>query len=153
MTSDEFMNELGKYQHENGGFVGLVYEYEYNGSTLKDTEHAFRYIFYLKENPNAQHPVIQKMMGYLLDRYRPEIGCWGELLEPEVNNGAHVWWWTYGGEDIKTIIDEDERIRLYNPNGQATLAVFIALYSELVPENLYQEIIKYPVEKILKYYR
>ena len=43
------MDVLAKYQHEDGGFGGLVYEYEYNGSTLFDTSTAFsRYIFYLK---------------------------------------------------------------------------------------------------------
>ena len=148
----EFMNALAKYQYENGGFGGLVYEFEYNGPTLHDTEHAFRYIFYLKEKPPADHPVIQKMMSYLLERYRPEIGCWGDPLEPGVNDGTHVWWWTYGEDDFSSIADENERILKYNPNVQAALAAFVALYSELVPEDLYRDIIKYPVEKILRYY-
>jgi hypothetical protein len=151
MTSDEFMNELGKYQHENGGFGGLVYEFEYQGPCLKCTEHAFRYMFYLKEKPSADHPVIKKMMKYVLERYRPEIGCWGELLEPQVNDGEHVGWWTYGDE-YPPIYDNNERVKKYSPNGQATLAAFIAMYSELVLEDLYKDIIFYPVEKILRYY-
>ncbi|MDR0288412.1 MAG: hypothetical protein LBI03_12000 [Clostridiales bacterium] len=40
----------------------------------------------------------------------------------------------------------------YSPNGQAAIAAFIAEDSELVPEAVYQDIIKYPVEKILRYY-
>lgn len=40
-----FMDVLAKYQHENGGFGGLVYEFEYQDPCLKCTEHAFRYIF------------------------------------------------------------------------------------------------------------
>lgn len=147
-----FLKVLFSCQHENGGFGGLVYEYEYNGPTLHDTEHAFRYLFYLRERPDAGHPAIQKMMRYLLKRYRPEIGCWGELLEPGVNDGAHVWWWTYGKERFDPIAGEEERIFKYNPNGNAALAAFVALYSELVPESLYKDIIKYPVEKILRYY-
>jgi len=147
-----FMDALAEYQHENGGFGGTVYEFEYKGPCLICTEHAFRYIFYLKEKPPADHPVIQKMMRYLLARYKPEIGNWGENLEPGVNDGAHTPWNTYVGDEDQPIEDEDERIHKYNPNGQAALAAFVALYSELVPEDLYRDIIKYPVEKILRYY-
>lgn len=53
-----FMDVPAKYRHENGGFGGLVYEYAYNGPTLHDAEHAFRYIFYLKEKPPADHLAI-----------------------------------------------------------------------------------------------
>lgn len=151
-NTDAFMEILAKHQHENGGFGGLMYEFEYQGPCLKCTEHAFRYIFYLKERPSANHPVIKKMMEYVLERYRPEMGCWGELLEPGVNDGAHVRWWTYPDCDITPSTDVDERVKKYNPNGDASLAALVALYSELVPEELYQDIIRYPVEHILRYY-
>ena len=151
-NANAFIKVLARYQHENGGFGGLVYEYDYNDPTLHDTEHAFRYIFYLNEKPAAYHPVIQKMMRYLLERYRPEIGYWGEELEPGVNDLTHVWWWTYGKHAYPAIHDMDERIKHYNPNGNAAHAAFVALYNELVPEDLYRDIIKYPVEKILRYY-
>ncbi|MFC1946933.1 hypothetical protein ACFLXY_03310 [Chloroflexota bacterium] len=150
--TNAFMDVLGKYQHDNGGFGGLSHEFEYQGPCLKCTKHAFDYMFYLKEKPPASHPVIQKMMKYLLKRYRPDIGSWGEFLEPEVNDSAHVWWWTYGEDDYSPVDDEDERIKRYNPNGQAALAAIVALYSELVPEDVYRDIIRYPVEKILLYY-
>lgn len=151
-NTDEFMDILKEYQHENGGFGGLVYEFEYQGLCLKCTEHAFRYIFYLKEKPSADHPVIQKMMKYVLERYRPEIGYWGDLFAPEVNNSAHVWWCAYGQDDHSPISNIDERVKRYDANGQAAIAAFVALYSELVPEELYKDIIYYPAEKILRYY-
>lgn len=147
-----FMDALAKYQHEDGGFGGLVYEFEYQGTCLKCTEHALRYIFYLKEQPPTDHPVIQKVMKYLLDRYRPDVGHFGNMEEPELNEQAHVWWWGYNPNEFPPIADEDERIQKYSPNGQAGIAAFIAQYSELVPQDLYQDIIKYPVEKILRYY-
>ena len=147
-----FMGVLGQYQHENGGFGGLMYEWEYKGPTLKDTEHAFRYIFFLKDKPPASHPVIQKMFRYLLDRYRPDIGHWGSMEEPGVNAGAHVPWWEYQRDEYPPIADADERILKYNPNGQAALAACVALYSQLVPAELYQDIILYPIQKILRYY-
>lgn len=147
-----FMDVLAKYQHEDGGFGGLVYEFEYQGSCLKCTEHALRYMFYLKEKPTSDHPVVQKTMKYLLGRYRPDIGHFGHMEEPELNEFPHVRWWEYNPDECQPIADEDERILKYSPNGQAGIAAFIAQYSELVPEDLYQDIIKYPVEKILRYY-
>lgn len=107
--SDTFMDVLAKYQHENGVFDGLVYEWEYNGPILKDTEHAFRYIFYLKDKPSAGHQVIKKMMKYLHDRYCPDIGHRGSMDEPGVNDGAHVPWRKYNEDEYPPITDENER--------------------------------------------
>ena len=151
-NTDEFMSVLAQYQYENGGFGGLMYEFEYKGPCLKCTEHAFRYIYYLKEKPSSKHPVIQKMIKYVIDRYRPDIGRWGELLEPGVNDGAHVWWWTYPVCDIEPVSDFDEKVKQYNPNGEAAFAALVALYSELVPKEMYDDIISYPVQHILRYY-
>jgi hypothetical protein len=147
-----FMDVLAKYQHENGGFGGLVYEFDYQGPCLKCTEHACRYMFYLKEKPAADHPVVQKTMKYLLGRYRPDVGHFGNMEEPALNEQPHVWWWEYNENEFPPVADEDERIRRYSPNGQAAIAAFVAQYSELVPADMYEDIIKYPVEKILQYY-
>ena len=151
-NTDSFMDVLAKYQYENGGFGGLVYEFEYQGPCLKCTEHACRYLFYLKEKPPADHPVIQKTLQYLLGRYRPDIGHFGSMEEPALNEQAHVPWWGYIENEFPPIANEDERILKYSPNGQAAIAAYIAQYSEAVPQELYQDIIKYPVEKILRYY-
>jgi len=147
-----FMDALAKYQHENGGFGGLDYEFAYQGPCLKCTEHALRYMFYLKEKPPADHPVIQGMMRYIMARYHPEIGNWGDPAEPEVNDGVHCHWVRYRGDAIVPIENEDERIKHYGANEKACFAAFVALYSELVPQDLYEEIIKYPIEHILRYY-
>lgn len=149
--TEAFLRVLAAHQYDNGGFGGLVHEFEYQGPCLKCTEHAFRYLYYLKEKPPAAHPLIQRTMSYVLERYRPEIGEWGQLLEPEVNDGCHVWWWTYE-KDERSYGGFDERVRAYNPNGQAALAAFVALYGELVPDGLYRDILRYPVEKVRRYY-
>jgi hypothetical protein len=150
--SAAFMDVLAKYQKPDGGFGGLVYEFAYQGSCLKCTEHAFRYIFFLKDKPTADHPVIQKMMSYVLAKYRPDRGDFGNMLEPEVNDTPHVPWWRYNPDDCPSLPSDEKRIRWYSPNGQASIAAFVALYSELVPEDVYREIIHDPVEKILRYY-
>ena len=108
-----FMNVLAKYQHENGGFGGLVYEFDYQGPCLKCTEHAFRYIFYLKDKPSADHPVVKKMMKYVLGKYRHDIGHFGQMEEPALNEQPHVRWWAYNADECPPIADEDERIQKY----------------------------------------
>ena len=147
-----FMKVLKKYQREDGGFGGLIYEFDYQGSCLKCTEHAFRYMFYLKDRPSADNPVIQKMVIYLLERYRPDFGRWGELLEPGVNDGMHVRWWTYPDCNITPKTTIDERIAYYHPNGEAALAAIIALYPQLVPKEMYEDILRYPIGHIQRYY-
>ena len=150
--AEELLQVLENHQHENGGFGGLMYEFEYAGPCLKCTEHAFRILLSMREKTSSEHPMIRKMVGYVLERYRPEIGRWGELLEPEVNDGLHVAWWTYPTAILPPMVDDDERIRQYNPNGDAALAALVSCWNELVPQELYRQIIKYPVEHILRYY-
>ncbi|NLJ97090.1 MAG: hypothetical protein GX321_08025 [Clostridiales bacterium] len=150
--TNAFMDVLAKYQYEEGGFGGLSYEFDYQGSCLKCTEIAIGYILGLEEKPPAHHPVIQNMMKYILERYHPEIGNWGEPVEPEVNDGVHCHHLRYRGIVITPIENEDERIKNYEVNEKACFAAFVALYSELVPEELYQEIIKYPTEHIFQYW-
>jgi len=151
--TDTFMDVLAKYQHENGGFGGLDYEFDYQGPCLKCTEHAIGYILGFEEKPSAAHPVIQKMMKYILERYHPEIGNWGpEVVVPEVNDGVHCRWARYRGHILTPIENEDERIKNYDANEKVVFAAFVALYSEIVPEELYQDIIKYPIGHILRYW-
>ena len=148
-----FMDVLAKYQHENGGFGGLDYEFEYQGPCLKCTEHAIGYILNLKNKPSADHPVIQNMMKYIVERYHPEIGNWGpEVVVPEVNDGVHCHWARYRGHVLAPIENEDERIKNYDANEKVCFAAFAALYSELVPDELYRDIIKYPTEHILRHW-
>ncbi len=151
-NADAFLNVLAKYQHENGGFGGIYYEFDYQGPCLKSTETAVKYILNLKEKPSADHPLIQNMMKYILELYIPEIGNWGEVVVPEVNEGVHCYWVSYGGEDAKPIENEEERIKRYSANEKVCFTAFVAYYSELVPKELYSDIVKYPTEHILRYW-
>lgn len=151
-NNDAFLNVLAKYQRENGGFGGLCYEFDYQGACLKSTEIAVKYILSMKEKPPAEHPMIKNMMKYILDNYLPGIGNWCEVVVPEVNDGAHCYWVRYRGEDTTSIENEDERIKAYDANEKACFAAFVSYYSELVPHGRYQEIIKYPIEHVLRYW-
>jgi hypothetical protein len=150
--TDTFMDILAKYQYENGGFGGIFYEFDYQGPCLKSTEIAIGYILNLKEKPSSDHPVIKKMMEYILEHYHREIGNWGDPAVPEVNDGVYNHWVRYRGAVITPIENEDERIKNYDANEKVCFAAFVALYSELVPDELYRDIIKYPIEYIMRYW-
>ena len=62
------------------------------------------------------------MMEYILELYIPEIGNWGEVVVPEVNDGVHCHWVRYRGEDTSPIESEDERIKRYDANEKAYLS-------------------------------
>lgn len=147
-----FMDVLAKYQHENGGFGGLSDEFEYTGPCLKCTEIAIGYIFGLYEKPSCDHPVIKKTMDYLLKQYIPEIGNWGEPFVPEINEHPHCRWSRYRGDTPLHLSDDEERIKSYDANEKACFAAFIAAYSEIVPKELQDKIIKFPTQHALRYW-
>lgn len=151
-SEEEFLSVLSTYQHENGGFGGLYHEFAYQGPCLKSTEIAIHYIFGLKHKPSADLPIIKNTIKYLLDTYLADRGSWGEVVVPQVNESAHCYWSRWRGEDISPIENEDERIRKYDANEKACFAAFISYYSEIVPTELCEEILKYPVQHILRYY-
>lgn len=150
--ADSFLDVLAQYQYENGGFGGLYHEFDYQGPCLKSTEIAVKYILELEPRPSADHPVIQRLMAYLLENYLPQRGNWREVVVPEVNSGVHCRWVRYRNEDDKPIVDEDERIRKYSANEKACFAAFVSCYAELAAPDLYQEIIRYPVEHIVRHW-
>jgi len=150
--TDKFMEVLSRYQHENGGFGGIFYEFDYQGPCLKSTEIAIGYILNLREKPAAEHVVIQKMMGYILSQYLPNIGNWGDPAVPEVNEGVHCHWVRFRNEDFSEVLNEDEKIKGYCANEKACFAAFVALYPEIVPDELCRNILKYPTEHLLRYW-
>jgi len=150
--ADIFLKALEKYQFDTGGFGGLFYEFDYQGPCLKSTEMAIWYILNLKEKPSANLPIIQNMMNYILKQYLPGIGNWGDVAVPEVNNGVHCHWVRYRGNAITHIDDENERIKQYDPNEKVCFAAFVTYYSEIVPKDLYLDIIKYPIEHLIRYW-
>lgn len=150
--ANAFLDVLAKYQHDNGGFGGLYYEFDYQGPCLKSTEIAVKYILSLEKKPSADHPIIQKTMTYLLNNYLPGIGNWCEVVVPAVNDGVYCYWTRYRGEDTSPIENEDERIRKYAANEKVCFAAFVSYYSELVPHEVCRDILKYPTENILRHW-
>lgn len=145
---EEVVKILASYQNEDGGFGMLDYDIEYPGSCLKSTESACRYIYQLDKIP-VDHPMIQKLMHYLVENYNPETGGWSNLLVPEINHYPRAPWWNY--EDVKydAPVNREDVIRNYKHNTNAALAGIILIYKELVPEELIYEIKSIVIEKIM----
>jgi len=150
--AEAFLKALAEYQHSCGGFGGLYHEFAYQGPCLKSTEIAVKYLLGMREPPGAEHPLIRRTMAYLLDNYLPERGNWREVVVPQVNEQPHCPWVRFRGEDISPIAEEQERIRRYDANEKACFAAFAAQYPELVPKELYEQIIRYPAEHLLRYW-
>ena len=152
LSAAAFLDSLSKYQYPNGGFGGLWHEFDYRGPCLKSTEIAVKYILGMKERPSYRLPIIQNTMEYLLEAYLPERGNWGEVVVPQVNDGIHCHWSRWRGEDNSPIADRVERVRNYDANEKACFAAFVSEYPELVTKDLYDEIIYYPVEHLLRHW-
>ncbi|MDE7278664.1 MAG: hypothetical protein K2N26_02930, partial [Oscillospiraceae bacterium] len=142
----EVIEVLGKYQNEDGGFGTLEYDFIFADSCLKQTESACRYIFAL-DVPDT-HPMIPKIMKYIIDNYNKDSGEWDNMTVPEVNNFPHAPWWEHEDKEKYIPSDYADLIAHYNPNTNSALAGMVVKYSRYVPDDLAQYIQKIVVDKI-----
>lgn len=148
---DEVIDILATYQNEDGGFGKLDYDIQYPYSCLKHTESACRYIFALQDIP-AEHPLIRKVIHYIIKNYNEVNGEWKNITVPEVNDYPHAPWWGYGDSEKES---EDyipkhraDLVEHYDANTNATLAGILVKYSSLVPKELLDLIMDIVIEKI-----
>ena len=144
---DEVIDVLSVYQNDDGGFGTLDYDIDCPCSCLKHTESACRYIFALNDIP-ASHPMIQKLVAYVVKNYNVVSGEWDNLTVPTVNNYPHVPWWTHK-ESIPFIPkNRKELISNYDPNTNSALAGICVKYHSIVPKETLDAIISVVIEKI-----
>lgn len=149
-SSEEAMSILEKYQCRDGGFGKLDYDLGYPNSCLRHTESACRHIFGL--NPSYEHPVIKRLIPYLLRNFNYTIGQWNNILVPEVNEYPHAMWYTYSENIINKPKNREQLIEQYNPTTNAALAGILYKYKELVPEKVLHSVISIPIEKVYTSY-
>lgn len=142
----EVIEILEKYQNEDGGFGTLDYDIVFSGSCLKQTESACRYIFAL-DIPDT-HPMVSKLMNYIVGNYNKTTGEWDNLTVPEVNNFPHAPWWEHEEQKKHISSDRADLIERYNPNTNSALAGMVMKYSRHVSDDLVQYIRKIVVDKI-----
>lgn len=144
---DEVVDILASYQNEDGGFGMLDYDIECPISCLKSTESACRYIFAL-ESISAEHPMIRKLIPYVVGNYNRATGEWDNLTVKEINDYPNAPWWHH--EDREKFIPKDrtELIKNYDPNTNSALAGLLIKYSSLVPKQLLDDIMSIVIDKI-----
>lgn len=143
----EVIKVLETYQNGDGGFGKLDYDFEYPYSCLKHTESACRYIYALGQIP-VDHPMIQRLMQYIINNYNQVTGEWDNLLVPEVNNYPHAFWWEYKKSKIFVPKDREALINHYNPNINSSLAGMLVKYSSIVPKGMLETVKEIVVGKI-----
>ncbi len=143
----EVTDILQSYQNEDGGFGWLDYDFECPVSCLKTTESACRYIFALKDIP-AAHPMIRKLIPYIIGNYNDTTGEWNNLIVPEVNDYPHAPWWKYDEEERLIPKSRAELIEHYDPNTNSALAGILVKYSSLVPKKILEQVMSVVIEKI-----
>jgi len=144
---NEVINVLEQYQNEDGGFGKLDYDFECPDSCLKHTESACRYIFALRNIP-CEHPMIKKLIAYIIENYNSITGEWNNLTVPAVNDYPHAPWWHYNEPETFIPKDRAELIDHYDPNTNSALAGVLVKYNSLVPKELLGTIKGIVIDKI-----
>ncbi len=147
MPLDHVAGILQSYQNEDGGFGRLDYDFECPVSCLKATESACRYIFALRNIP-VEHPMIQKLISYVVKNYNQVTGEWNNLTVPEVNDYPHAPWWGHDAKEIFIPKSRAELIAHYDPNTNSALAGMLVKYSSFVPKELLEQVASVVIEKI-----
>ena len=144
---NEVVDILATYQNKDGGFGILDYDIGYPYSCLKHTESACRYIFALKHIPE-NHPIIKRLIPYIVENYNRISGEWDNLTVPAVNDYPHAPWW--GHDEKKPFVPQSrtDLIEHYDPNTNSALAGMLVKYSSLVPKEILDEIMSVVIDKI-----
>lgn len=144
---NEVVDILTTYQNKDGGFGRLDYDFECPDSCLKHTESACRYIFALNVVP-AQHPMIQRLIPYIITNYNITTGEWNNLVVQSVNDYPHAPWWHYSEQEPFVPKNRADLISHYDSNTNSALAGMLVKYSPLVPKDLLDEIMGIVIDKI-----
>ena len=148
---NEVVDILTTYQNKDGGFGTLDYDIGYPYSCLKHTESACRYIFALKHIPE-NHPLIKRLIPYIVENYNSISGEWDNLIVPAVNDYPHAPWWRYDEKKPSIPKSRADLIDHYNPNTNSALAGMLVKYSSFVPKEILDRITAVVVDKIKSSY-
>ncbi|MCB9419870.1 MAG: hypothetical protein H6667_08700 [Ardenticatenaceae bacterium] len=125
-TAVAVLEALAAYQNEDGGFGhGIEPDFRLRASSPMATSVGLQYCVTM--NAPANHPLIQKAMGYLVDTYDWEHHYWPATYK-NVNDEPHAFWWHVDKLSPPTEIQW--------PNPSAEIVGYIHRYHSLVPADL-----------------
>lgn len=129
-TSVEVLQELGKFQNEDGGFGhGIESDFRLKASSPMATSVGIQYYCGIDGSPN--HELIKSAVRYLVSTYNSEHGYWPATFN-DVNEEPHAPWW-----HVETI-SPPEGVEWANPS--AELAGYLNKYSKFVPNEILKNV-------------
>lgn len=103
-SSEEILNELKKYQNDDGGFGnGLESDFKLPYSSPMATSIAFQHLIKLSDEEKAID-LIRSGIKYFENTFHEERMGWFSVSK-EVNDFPHAPWWNYDEKKNMTIID------------------------------------------------
>ncbi|MFW5914416.1 MAG: hypothetical protein ACOCSO_01335 [Thermoplasmatota archaeon] len=125
--AEEVLNELGKYQNEDGGFGNaLEPDFRLPDSSPLATSVAFQHMEMLDGGADPSN-LVDPAIGYLEGTYDEDRGGWYSVPE-KVNDHPHAPWWHYDPGRGGTVIDD------HWGNPTAEIAGYLSKYRNCVSE-------------------
>jgi len=134
-SASPVLEQLSRYQNEDGGFHGLEPDIRTPVSSAISTSIAFQIIERLN-GEGEYEAIVRRAIQYLIHTYREDRKGW-DIIPREADESPRAIWWNYGGFDETW----------GNPN--AELAGYLYKYSHLAPTEFVQEILDEAMDYIL----
>ncbi|MCJ7648955.1 MAG: hypothetical protein MUP85_10105 [Candidatus Lokiarchaeota archaeon] len=136
---EEILNELKKYQNDNGGFGnGLDLDFKLLFSSSMATSIAFQHLARLDDAEKAIS-MINSGIEYFEETFAPERNGWFAVPK-EVNDFPHAPWWHYNEKEGMTIIDK------YWGNPSAEIIGYLYKYKNLVSKLNVDQLLNYAID-------
>lgn len=139
--SDEIIQELRKYQNDDGGFGnGLEPDFRLPYSSAMASSIGFKHLTKIDNNPEAMD-MIKKGIEYLEKTFSKERNGWFAVPK-EVNDFPHTPWWHFNEEKGQCVIDN------YWGNPSAELVGYLYKYREDVSSLDVDSLVDYAIEHL-----
>ena len=130
-TAESVLDALASYQNEDGGFGhGIEPDFRLVKSSPMATSVGLQYC--IAVDAAAEHPIVQKAIGYLVKTYDQEHGYWPFFTDTAVNDCPHAPWW-----HTEEIVPPSEE---FWPNVSAELVGYIHHYRDFVSAEFHDRV-------------
>lgn len=139
-SEKKVINELRKFQNDDGGFARIESDFRMVASSPMATSVGLRYLSEFDKFDDAKS-MIKKAIVYLENEFNVERNGWF-VGSKNINNYPHAPWWHYNEDEGMTIIDKNWG------NPTAELIAYLYKYSEYVEQLNVNELVEYAVSYI-----
>ena len=134
------LTELASYQNSDGGFgKALEPDYRNPASSALATTHGLNYLKQL--GCTADHPMVQRAVGYLLESFDREKQLW-RIIPPPAFDFPHAPWWIDVDGSLERTFDN------FVVNPRPRLVSLLLHYAGLVPDDWLAELTEVTIDAI-----